>query len=160
MKIFLRLTALIAVISSASSSAYAISATANARVVTPVAISQTTALEFGSFASSAAAGTITQAGVVSGGVTAVAGGSTRSAGVFAVSGESSASTTYTFTLPTTATLTSGANTMTATLSFASGTAARTLTTGADTVSINGSLAVGASQAAGVYTGTYTVTVAY
>ena len=160
MKIFLKLTALIMAISSVSSSAYAISATANARVVTPVAVSQTSALEFGSFASSATAGTITQAGVVTGGVTAVASGATRSAGVFAVTGESSATTAYTFTFPATATLTSGSNTMTAALALASGTTARNLTTGSDTVTINGTLTVALNQAAGVYTGTYSVTVAY
>jgi len=160
MKIFLKLTAFIVAISSVSSSAFAISATSNARVVTPVAVSQTTALGFGSFASSALAGTINQSGVVSGGVTAVAGGSARSAGVFAVTGESSATTAYTFTFPATATITSGVNNMTVALTLASGTTARTLTTGADTVSINGTLTVAANQVAGAYTGTYSVTVAY
>jgi len=160
MKIFLKLTALIVAISSVSSSAYAISATSNARVVTPLAITQTTALEFGSFASSATAGSITQAGVVTGGVTAVASGSTRSGGVFAVTGESSATTAYTFNFPATATITSGVNNMTVALTLASGTSARTLTSGTNTVTINGTLTVPANQVAGAYTGTYSVTVAY
>ena len=143
-----------------SANAASVSGTANARVVTPIAISQTKALEFGSFASSASSGTITQAGTFTGGVTAVSGGATRSAGIFSVTGEA-VSTPYTFTLPATATLTSGANTMTATLSLASGTSSRTLNaSGADLVSANGSLAVSANQAAGTYAGTYTVTVNY
>ena len=161
MKNFFKLVLTISAILSFSSSAYAISATANARVVTPITVTQTTALQFGSFTSSGVLGTITQAGVVTGGVTAVTGGATRAAGVFAVAGETTAaSTPYTFTFPTTASLANGANTMTATLSLASGTATRTLTNGAETVTVNGSLAVAANQAAGAYTGTYIVTVAY
>jgi len=159
MKMF-KLTALVITLSSITSSAYAISATANARVVTPVTVTETTPLNFGSFAASGTAGSITQAGVVTGGVTAVAGGATRTAGVFSVSGESSASTAYTVSLPASVTLTSGANNMSAALSFAAGTASRTLTSGADTFSVNGTLSVAANQAAGVYTGTYSVTVAY
>jgi len=132
--------------------------TANARVVTPLSVAATTALQFGNFAASATAGTISQAGAVTGGVTAIT--STRTAGVFTVTGEASASTPYTFTLPANVSLTSGANSMTATLSLASGTSARTLTSGTDTVTVNGSLAVAANQVAGAYTGTYTITANY
>jgi len=136
------------------------SGTSNARVITPLTVTATTALEFGNLAASANAGTIDQAGSVTGGVTAVTGGATRAPGVFTVAGEASASTPYTFTLPSTATLTSGANSMTATLSYASGTSSRTLSSGSDTVTINGVLAVAANQASGAYTGTYTVTANY
>ena len=163
MKNILKLSAAFLAISSMSSNALAATAvgTANARVVTPISVTAGTALEFGSFASSASTGTITQAGVVTGGVTAVTGGATRAAGTFTVNGEAVNGTSYTFTLPATATLTSGANNMTATLSLAAGTASRTLNaSGVDAVSVNGSLAVAASQAAGAYTGTYTVTVNY
>jgi hypothetical protein len=163
MKKFLKLSAIALAISSISSAqAATTSGTANARVVTPIAISQTTPLEFGSFSSSASLGTITQAGVVTGGVTAISGGATRTAGVFAVTGEAAAGTTpYTFTLPANVTLNSGGNSMVATLSFASGTSSRTLnSSGSDTVNVNGSLAVAANQAAGAYTGTYSVTVNY
>ena len=144
-----------------ASSAFAASATgtSNARVVTPISVSATTALEFGSFASSGALGTITQAGVVTGGVTVLSAGATRTAGVFTVTGEASAG--YTFTLPATATLTSGANNMTANLSYASGTGSRTLSAGGtDNVTVNGVLSVAANQATGAYTGTYSVTAVY
>ena len=141
--------------------AFAINATANAKVVTPITISQTTGLNFGSFASSSSSGTINQAGTVTGGVTAVTPTAARTAGVFAVAGEVVVNTAYNFTLPSTATLNSGGNSMTATLSFASGTASRTFDgAGTETVTVNGVLAVGANQVAGDYSGTYTVTVAY
>lgn len=132
----------------------------NAKVVAPIVISATTPLEFGSFASSAAAGTITQAGIVSGGVTAISSGATRTAGVFTITGESSVNTDYTFNLPATATLVSGINTMVATLTYGSGASGRTLNSGSDTVIVNGSLAVAANQASGAYTGTYDVTAVY
>ena len=132
--------------------------TANARVVTPIAVAATTPLQFGSFASSGVAGTINQVGAVTGGVVAVNGGVARTAGVFTVSGEASAS--YTFTLPANVTLSNGSNNMTATLSYSSGTGARTLTAGSDTITVNGVLTVATNQVAGAYTGTYSVTAVY
>lgn len=145
----------------APSHAITAAATVNARVVTPIAIAVTSNLQFGSFTSSATSGTITQAGIVTGGVATISSGATRSAGVFTVTGEASTPTNYTFTLSATlVTLTSGANTMPATLSYASGNGARILTSGTDVVTINGSLAVGANQVAGAYTGTYSVTAVY
>jgi len=136
---------------------YAITANASATVVQAISVVETTPLEFGLFTSSGATGTINQAGAVTGGVTAVT-GVTRTAAVFTVSGGGNAS--YSFALPNTATLSSGGNSMTATLSFASGNATRTLGSGSDSVTVNGSLAVAASQAVGAYNGIYTVTVAY
>lgn len=160
MKNFLKLSILTLSLINLSSNAIAASTSGSstARVLTPIAVTATTALQFGSFTSSATAGTITQAGAVTGGVTAVS--STRSAGVFTVTGESSANTNYSFTLPSSVTLTSGANTMTASLSYASGNASRTLISGNDAVTINGTLTVAANQAAGAYTGTYNVTAIY
>jgi hypothetical protein len=133
---------------------------ASATVVTAIAVSETTAMQFGLFSASGSTGTINQAGTATGGVTAIASGVTRSAGIFAVTGTGNAS--YTFTLPSTATLTrSGeSETMTADLSFNSGNGTRSLTSGSENVTINGSLTVAANQIAGVYNGTYTVTVAY
>lgn len=143
-----------------SAQAASTTGTANAKVVTPISISAGAALEFGSFAAGATPGTITQSGVTTGGVTAVSSGATRSAGTFSVTGQ--ASTAYTFTLPATVTLNGpSASTMTANLSLSSGTASRTLSAGGtETVSINGTLSVAASQLAGDYTGTYTVTTVY
>lgn len=134
--------------------------TANGRVVTPIAVTAGTALEFGSFAASGTAGTINQAGVTTGGVLAISSGASRSAGTFTVTGEATANTSYTFTLPETITLSSGANSMTATLSYANGDGSRTLVGGSDVVTVNGVLAVGVNQVAGAYTGTYNVTAVY
>jgi len=134
--------------------------TASARVVVPIAVTAGSSLQFGSFAASSTAGTINQAGVTTGGVLAIAGGSARSAGTFTVTGENSTNTAYTFSMPATVTLSSGSNSMTATLSYGSGNGARTLISGTDTVTVNGVLAVGANQVAGAYTGTYTVTAVY
>jgi hypothetical protein len=135
-----------------------------ARVLNATSVSQTSTLNFGSFASSSAAGTINQAGAVTGGVTAVSSGETRSSGIFAVAGDSTNDTTYTFTLPNTATIgiggSAGTNPMTVGLTFANGSATRTLVSGADTVTINGVLSVAANQPAGAYTGSYTVTANY
>ncbi len=145
---------------SASAQSDTATGTSNATVITPISVSAGNDLEFGSFAvDGSTAGTITQAGATTGGVTAASGGTTRSAATFSVSGNGS--TPYTFTLPSTATLSDGAShNMTATLSFASGNASRTLSSGAETVTINGSLAVAANQTVGSYTGTYDVTVSY
>lgn len=156
---YFKLLALAITLTSLSEAAMAITANASARVLSPISVSESATLRFGSFISGGTSGTINQAGTTTGGVTAVT--STRGAASFSVTGDTNA-TGYTFTLPATATLTNGtpAQDMTATLSFASGTSSRTLTTGADTVTINGSLAVAANQAAALYTGTYTVTVAY
>jgi len=151
---------LLSLLISAESFAASTSGTANARVVTPISVSAGTALEFGSFSAGSSTGTITQAGVVTGGVTAISGGATRAAGTFTVTGESSANTSYTFTLPATVSLTSGANTMSAALAFSSGTSSRTLVSGSDLVTVNGTLTVAANQASGAYTGTYNVTVNY
>jgi hypothetical protein len=137
--------------------------TLSAKVAAPISISQTSGLNFGSFAAGTTSGTITQAGIATGGVTAVAGGETRSAGIFAVTGEALGTGTipYTFTMPTSVTLTSGTNSMTATLSFDSGSSSRTLNSaGSETVTVNSTLSVAASQAAGYYSGIYSVTVAY
>ncbi len=135
-----------------------------ARVLNTTSVSQTSILNFGSFASSASAGTINQAGNTTGGVTAVSSGETRSAGIFSVSGDSAIDTTYTFGLPSTATIgvggSAGINPMTVDLTFANGNATRTLISGADSVTINGMLNVPASQPAGIYTGSYTVTANY
>lgn len=78
------------------------SGTASATVLTPIAVAATTALQFGQIVSSATAGTISQAGVVTGGVTATT--STRNAGIFTVTGDSTGSVPYTFTIPATATI--------------------------------------------------------
>ncbi len=140
---------------------------AKARVLNATLVSQTTALDFGSFIASATGGTIDQSGTtdISGGITSVSAGT---AALFNVNtgssgGDSTNNAGYTFLLPSTATITlngSGASPMVADLSFASGTTNRTLTNGVDNVAINGVLNVAANQPAGLYTGNYTVTTSY
>jgi hypothetical protein len=82
--------------------------------------------------------------------------------VFNVLGADASS--YTFNLPTTATLgiggSGGTNQMTTTLSFDSGSESRALSAGNENVTVNGTLTVPANQPVGVYTGTYEVTVNY
>ena len=159
-----KLSLLLTLLFAFTSQAFAITATVNAVVVNTLTVSQTTALNFGSFSSSASSGTINQIGTTTGGVTAVSGGATRAAAVFSVSAGDSSSTPYIFTLPPTATIgiggSAGTNQMTVTLAFASGSSSRTLSSGSDAVTVNGNLAVAANQASGTYTGTYLVTAAY
>lgn len=142
-------------------------AMANALIVNGLTVTATNQLEFGSLAASSTAGTISQNGTTTGGVNAVSSGATRSAAIFTVSGESSSNANYTFTLPPSITLVSGANQMTATLSVASGSGAgnagsinRTLASGTDILTINGILSVAANQASGSYIGTYNVEATY
>jgi len=145
--------------------AYAASASSNidADIVPAIAISNTVSLQFGMIASSALAGsvTVTTAGVrsASGGVT-LANGTTATAASFAVTGADS--NTYAITLPAdgTTTITGAGDPMG--VNFVS----NPLTTGtlsgagAQTLLVGGTLSVGASQAAGAYSGTFDATVAY
>ena len=139
-------------------------ATGSATIITPIAISKTTDMNFGNVAVSATAGTVvlTPASTrsLTGGVTLPAVTGTVTAAAFAVTGLGSS--TYSITLPTTYTITSGGNNMivNAFTSTPSGTGA--LTSGAQTVQVGATLNVGATQAAGTYTnGTgFNVTVNY
>ncbi|MEP4911617.1 MAG: DUF4402 domain-containing protein [Alphaproteobacteria bacterium] len=137
--------------------ASSVSAGASVEIAAPISISQTAALSFGNIGPSAASGTVTislaGAQSVTGGVTAL--GGTVAAGAFTVTGASGAS--YDVTVPANVTLTGGGDDMIATLTDDGG---GSLTGGTDTFNIGVTLAVGASQAAGSYTGTYTVSVNY
>lgn len=153
-----------------SGQAQAAQATANASgtVVTPIAVAATVDLVFGSFAPGAG-GNVT---VSTSGVRATTGpilmsGATPSAARFNVTGE--ASTTYAITHSGSATLTSGANSMALTkfsdLTAANATSGNPATgtldgAGAQSLYVGGTLAVGAAQAPGVYTGTVIATVEY
>ncbi len=134
---------------------------ARARVAANISITKGNDIQFGLFtAPTTGTGTIDQSGTATG-ATAIAGGATRGPGTFSVAGE--VSVPYTFTLPATVTLTrsGGAETMTAALSLASGTASRTLSAGGtDTVTVNGVLTVAANQVPGDYLGSYSVDVNY
>jgi hypothetical protein len=137
--------------------------TASATVIQPIAISQTTGLDFGKFSATGTVGTVVMS--TAGARSATGGVSLSSmaagaAAAFVVTGEPNA--TYTITLPATpATLTSGANTMTADTFTSNPVGTGTLTgAGTQTINVGATLNVGATQAPGTYTGTYSVTVDY
>jgi len=137
--------------------------TANARIITAISIVPGTALNFGDVVPSGAVGTVT---VTSAGVRSSAGGATLgsatgvAAGAFTVNGQASA--TYAITLPAApATVTSGANTMTVdTFTSTPGPTGALSVAGTQALAVGATLNVGVNQAAGSYTGTYQVTVAY
>jgi hypothetical protein len=137
--------------------------TANARIITAISITPGTALNFGDVVPSGAVGTVTvtPAGVrSSAGGASLGSGAAVAAGAFTVNGQASA--TYAITLPAgPATVTSGANSMTVDTFTSSLGATGTLSAGGSQgLSIGATLNVGVNQAAGSYTGTYQVTVAY
>jgi hypothetical protein len=158
MKKMIRLLALAIVMFGFAISTFAqvtASATATATIITPIAISKTTDMNFGNVAvSPTVAGTVILAPAgtrtTSGGVTLPAVTGTVAAAVFAVTG--SGTSTYAITLPSTDyTITSGGNTMIVNTftSTPSGTGA--LTAGAQTLNVGATLNVSAAQAAGTYT---------
>lgn len=159
------------VLSGSAAAADNASATASATVVTPIAITKATDMVFGSFIPNTTAGTIDvntdSARTFTGGVTAAPGGATPAAARFNVTGEPSA--TYTIAYAPTVTLTGpGAPMLLTQVSDLTGAgAAATLVAtgtlsagGAQSIYVAGSLAVGANQVSGAYTGNITATVAY
>ncbi len=142
-------------------------ATSTATIITPIAITKVTDMNFGNVAVSTSAGTVvmTPAGARSktGGVTLPATVGTVSAASFTVTGASGY--TYSITLPATATTLTrqtGTETMTADTWTSSPTPTGTLTGGSETLTVGATLNVAGSQVAGVYvSGTpFTVTVNY
>ena len=140
-------------------------ATATGTIIAPIAISKTADMNFGNIVSGAALGTVvlTPAGVRSktGGVFLPGTAGTVAAASFTVTG--AIGFTYAITLPAAATtVTSGGNTMTVDTWTSTPTVTGTLAGGTQTLTVGGTLHVGASQAAGTYvSGTaFTVTVAY
>lgn len=144
--------------------------TSTATVIEPIAITKTADLVFGDFAPGAG-GTVTVATdgtrTVSGAILSTA-GATPTAAKFDVTGN--ADSTYSISLTPAAALTDSVSTETMALSVfsdltaggaTSGTVASgTLTGGAQSIYLGGELTVGATQAAGTYTGDVTVTVEY
>ncbi len=158
--------------------AYAATATSTATstVIVPIAVATGTVLSFGKFAPGAGGSvTISNSGARTGtGVILSSTASTQTAALFNVTGE--ASTTYAITHAGVSALTgiSGAaltGPQTMTLAKTSDLTGANVTTGnvatgtlsgsgAETIYVGGTLTVGATQAAGVYTGAVTVTVEY
>ena len=132
---------------------------ATATIIIPIAIANTTDLAFGSVVSSGSADTV----IVSPAGARTCGGTltctnTVTAGAFDVTGGTGE--TYTISLPASATVTSGGDTMTVDTFVSTPTPTGTLTGGAETLLVGATLQVSASQANGSYTGTYSVTVNY
>jgi hypothetical protein len=144
------------------------SATANATadIVSNLTIANVTGLQFGKIVSGATAGTVTVSPTgtrtSSGGVSPVNGATPApSAASFTVTGEAGAS--YAITLPTSAiTLGNGAGgTMTVDGFTSNPDGTGTLAAdGHQVLDVGATLHVGASQAAGTYSGTFSVAVAY
>lgn len=141
-------------------------ATASATIITPIAITKTVDMNFGTAAVQAGTGgtiVLTPAGTrtVTGGVTLPSVTGTVTAASFNVTGEGTS--TYSITLPGgPLTITSGINTMTVSTFTSTPTPTGTLTAGAQTLLVGGTLNVAAAQAPGTYlSGTpFTVTVNY
>lgn len=139
-----------------SAQAATATATARANILRQITVTRTADLNFGTIVTGATADTvvISAAGARTCGAALVCTG-TVSAAAFDIVGTTGSVVTLAAGGPVT--LTSGANSMTATLA-ASG---ATLTLdGTDAFTVGGTLGVGANQADGVYAGTFTVTVNY
>lgn len=140
--------------------------TANATVVNPIAITAGTALNFGSFSTSAASQTVTIA--ASGGTRSNSGTllvnsvNAPTSASFSVTGDTTL--TYAITLPSTANIAIGAGTGTSAMTVSAFTSAPsatgTLTAGAQTLTVGATVTTVADQVSGSYTGTFPVTVAY
>ncbi len=137
--------------------AEAITANASATIAIPISVAETTALNHGTVTASGSLGTVTisTAGVrgVTGGVAAL--GGTISQGVFTVTGEGN--NAFSITRDATSSLSGPGPAMIATLSDDGPT---NLSSGTQTINVGSSLAVAASQVAGAYSGTYSITVSY
>ncbi len=137
-------------------------ANANARIVTPISLTKTADLNFGDVVSSGVVGTVVvtpaSARSATGGAT-LGNGAAVTAAAFTVGGQGSA--TYAITLPGSATVTSGPNTMTVNTFTSTPSPTGTLSAGgSQALNVGGTLNVGVSQATGTYTGTFSVTVTY
>ncbi len=145
---------------SAAQAATTATATASAEILTTLTVASTAGLDFGQIAVNGGAGTavIGASGTNTCSATLLCTG-TRTAASFDVGGTANTAVSAVVTTPS-ITLSSGANTMTLnafTLAFPGG---NTLVNGATSFNVGGTLAVGATQAAGVYNGTFTVSVEY
>lgn len=150
-------------VSSAQAATNSATANAGSTVISAVTITKNTNLVFGTAVTGTTAGTVSVAATAAGTqncTVVVCTGGGNSAASFSLAG--AAGYTAVLTIPATTSLTGPGTAMTATLSN-SLTANKLLLTGnstTDSFYVGGTLAVGANQVAGAYTGTFTVTVAY
>jgi hypothetical protein len=137
-------------------------ATATATLITPISISGTADMDFGTVAASATSGTVLlgtdNSATPSGGVTLP--GGTPTAAQFAVTGEGTS--TFTVSLPASVTLVSGTDNLTVDNFVSTPSGTGTLTAGAATIIVGATLNVPANAPSGTYTNTtdLTVTVNY
>ncbi len=133
--------------------------TAKVKIFAPISISSGGDMDFGTMVTTGTAGTVTvtPAGARSSVDVDLLGGIPAAAS-FDATGASDA--TYSIILPSSATLSSGGNTMTVDTFTDDAGASPTLVGGSDTFNVGATLHVDANQAAGLYSGTFTVTVNY
>jgi hypothetical protein len=158
--ILLSLTAVVASAQAAGSASA--TASAFAKVITPIAITKTADLNFGTIISGPA-GTVTvsPSGVetATGGATALNPNPNVSAALFSVTGEPS--TAYSISLPSSISITNGAQSMTVNAFTSNPTPGGVLSAGgSQSLQVGATLAVATNQAIGNYSGTFSVTVAY
>lgn len=139
-----------------SANAATATATARANILRQLTVTRTADLDFGTIVTGAAASTvvISSAGARTCGAGLTCTGTVSAANFNIVGTVASVVTT---SVGGTVTLTSGANNMSATLA---GSGATLTLDGTDDYTVGGTLNVGANQADGVYTGTFTATVNY
>lgn len=136
------------------------SADARANILEQVTVTNTSDLDFATIVTGVSAGTVVvdSAGAATCSATLVCSGTTTAAG-FSVVGTTGQ--TVTIDADATSTLTNiGGNAMVATLTESATTMSISGVAATDVFTVGGSLAVGAGQADGVYTGTFDVTVNY
>jgi len=139
-------------ISKSQSTAYA---STTAVLVTPISISKTTDMHFGTVAASGTAGTVVldyaDGRTATGGASLPAGSTTQKTAVFTVTGEGSSS--FAITIPSSAITLTGSvsGTMTVDNFVCDGGASTTLTTGTKTLKVKATLNVPANTVAGTYT---------
>ena len=141
-----------------SANAATASATARAKILRQITLTNTSDLQFGTIVTSAAPSTVavSSVGVRTCGAGLVCSGTTTAAG-FTIGGTTGQ--VVTISVPASVTLNDGlGNSMTA--SLAASAATTTLVAGAGSFSVGGTLAVGANQVDGDYTGTFDATVDY
>ena len=137
-------------------------ASASADIIAPISITTNQNLAFGSVSVGASGGTavVSVAGAKSVTGDVVNEGGSHAQAIFDVNG--SANSAYDITLPSSISVTAGANSMTVDTfnSDKAGNSSSTDGTGADQFNVGATLNVGANQAGGTYSGNFTVTVLY
>jgi len=155
-KAALAATAAAAAFAATGAQAATATADAKAQILRQITVTKTADLDFGTIVTGAAASTVvispTGARTCGAGLVCTNAVSAAGFGIVGTVGQ-----VVTIASDPTVALTSGANNMSATLLTSAAT--RTLT-GTDAFTVGGTLAVGANQADGAYTGTFTVTVNY